>query len=246
MNSHLSVSQRMYDTFAPHYHEYAQAKSAYLAAVDAVILRTIQTSPQKERKVLDVGPGDGKRIDALRKKADFDHLTVIESSKEMAGLCKKFSRTSVIHGDIISSDLPDNSFNYITCLWNVLGHIASAKDRQKALSTMARLLKPGGLIFFDVNNRYNYAQYGSKAFANMVKDCARNDDSSGDIKFKVHVKDSINIDAEVHLFSPWEIQKNIYHSGLNIVKRYYIHYSSGKIVPTFLQGQLLYILTKHE
>lgn len=245
MNSLLSVSQRMYDAFAPHYHEYAHAKSPYLAAVDAIILRTIKSSPHKPNHVLDVGPGDGKRIDALRKKASFEHLTVIESSKGMADLCRKFPNTTVIHGDIVTADLPDNSFDYITCLWNVLGHIADAKDRQKAISTMALLLKPGGLIFFDVNNRYNFVQYGSKAPANMLKDCARNNNSSGDITFKVHVKDSVDIDAEVHLFSPWEIQQDIHHSGLDIVKKYCINYSSGKIVPTFLQGQLMYILTKH-
>lgn len=242
----LSVSQRMYDAFAPHYHEYADGKAAYLAAVDSIILKTIQASPRKAVDVLDIGPGDGRRIDNLRKKVPFENLTVIESSKGMADLCRKLPHTTVIEGDIVTADLPDNSFDYITCLWNVLGHIADAKGRQTAISAMARFIKPGGLVFFDVNNRYNYTQYGNKALANILKDTVRQNDASGDITFKVHVKDAVEIDAAVHLFSPSEIQKNIHQSGLKIVKKYCIEYSSGNIVPTFLQGQLMYILTKHE
>ncbi|OGK52686.1 hypothetical protein A3B02_02730 [Candidatus Roizmanbacteria bacterium RIFCSPLOWO2_01_FULL_42_14] len=246
MPASQNASQVLYDTFAPYYQEYAQSRTAYLEGINHVILNTIAQFQRPPLHVLDIGSGDGARIQKLKERGRFGALTVIENSKNMADLCRSYTNMKTLEGDITNIELPPHSFDYITCLWNVLGHIDSKRSRHIALNKMALWLKPNGLVFVDVNNRYNYAQYGKNAFLNMIKDIVHLDDSSGDISFQMHMKSGVDIDARVHLFSPLEMDQSIRLSGLRVIHKYYVSYSSGKCVPSFLQGQLMYILGNHD
>ena len=57
------------------------------------------------------------------------------------------------------------SFDVVTCLWNVLGHILPSAARAEMLRQFARLVSAEGKIFIDLNHRYNARHYGAMATA---------------------------------------------------------------------------------
>ena len=78
----------------------------------------------------------------------------------MRKLCRQ--GTQAVIWPLRAEELPEveDRFSVITCLWNVLGHVETNQKRLTALTRMRRLLSDDGVIFIDVNNRYNAVNYG--------------------------------------------------------------------------------------
>lgn len=233
-------SSDIYDVLALHYREYAGKKSAYLSAVDRFI---VDHAPSRPSSMLDVGSGDGIRGMALAQQLGISSVVLSDYSAEMVARCRVLGPSDV--WQTAAQELPetDRSFDVITCLWNVMGHLPDRLSRIKALTRMRALLSPRGIIFFDVNNRHNAAAYGwVKILGRIIIDTMQHDDRRGDASFDWKVGDKV-FPAMGHLFTPAEIETIIRESGLQVRERIAVDYTSGMVSRSPLRGQLVYSLS---
>jgi 2-polyprenyl-3-methyl-5-hydroxy-6-metoxy-1,4-benzoquinol methylase len=238
----MAGQEKSYDRLAPHFRAYSESRAAYLSAVDKLILRRIEKGA---RSLLDVGSGDGIRAVRLARACSISRLVLSDPSEEMARRCRRLEEVDEVW-QVAAEDLPstEESFDVITCLWNVIGLVADAAGRTEALRRMCSLLSPQGQIFFDVNNRYNAAAYGwlpiTKRF---IFDLLRPSDTNGDVTFDWHVDGEV-IRSCGHVFRPAEIKNLIQAAGLKIADQHVIDYDTGRSRRFTFGGHLFYEIAK--
>lgn len=239
----MNTSVELYNKFAPYYRSYSRKKSIYINSVDRLVLKNL---PERNRRVLDVGCGDGARGVRLFKKMRGERMLMIDSSNEMIKLARKLETQNIKIRklDISQQELMfEEQFDIILCLWNVLGHIPNINQRLKALKNMKRALANGGKIYIDISNRYNIRYYGlSKVFTNIIKDFFKPSPTNGDFNYKIIVNKHIKLNSTCHFFNPFEFKSLIKKAGLKVEKWYSVNYKTGQIEKTFFQGHLFYIL----
>ena len=236
------VSPEFYAEFAPWYREYASKKEAYLQSVDDFI----KADANGKRSIIDIGAGDGTRLlKILAAMGGSVRAVVIDNSDGMIDLLQKIPNVKVLKADIASPKFhPVGKYEIVLCLWNVIGHVMTEKERIMALKHMAGLLEDDGIIFLDVNNRYNVVQYGFKSvLVNIMKDVLSRDERNGDFALTIEAGGK-KICTVVHLFSPTEVERLINAAGLKVVQRRMIDYETGKHVDNVWSGQLIYKLAK--
>lgn len=236
----MHSSEDFYTKFAASYEAYASGKKNYLTSVDTFIIENAGHA----RSIVDVGAGNGKRGKKIAGMLGVKSLTLIDSSDGMLGFMRNVHGANIIKADISSEKFkPDTTYDVALCLWNVLGHISN-QSRSIALKNLASLVKNNGLIFLDVNNRYNIAHYGLRAgFRNILKDIFLPNISNGDFPLTINT-DTGSIDTSVHIFSPFEIRRLIKSAGLTIEKVCTIDYRTGIKMNNPFSGQLVYKLKK--
>lgn len=228
----------LYDALAPDYQEYAAKRAAYLRSVDAFIRERV---PSSARRLLDVGSGDGVRAMALARACVFETVVLSDVSAEMVRRCQALGPSAVWHAP--AQALPDEgvSFDVITCLWNVLGHVPTRAERLMALGRMRALLAGGGQLFVDVQNRHNAAAYGrGRVLARVVLDRLWPDERRGDTSFDWKVG-SRTVRGHGHLFTPSEIATLLRQAGFRIAERVAIDYATGERSRSPLRGQLVFV-----
>jgi 2-polyprenyl-3-methyl-5-hydroxy-6-metoxy-1,4-benzoquinol methylase len=229
----------IYDALAPHYREYAERKSVYLAAIDRFIL---DNAPRNPTAVLDVGAGDGVRGMALARSLGAGITVLADASVEMIARCRQLNPTESWLCEAQRLPATRHRFDVILCLWNVLGHLPDRASRVQALRSMQAVLAPAGSIFFDVNNRQNARNYGRlRVLGRVILDAVLPDERRGDAAFEWKIGNA-SFPAMGHLFTPAEIEAVIADGGLRIVKRVAADYATGKISPSRHAGQLVYQL----
>lgn len=119
-----------------------------------------QLSPLEGRKVLDVGCGGGILSDSMaRKGAEVTGIDLASKALRVARLHALEAETPRIQYREISVEELANecpgSFDTVTCM-EMLEHVP---DPQSVVAACARLVKPGGWVFFSTINR------NAKAFA---------------------------------------------------------------------------------
>ena len=135
---------------------------------------------KKYGKLLDIGCGSG--IQTVVMAAHADEVTAVDISKELIDLARKrcASRSKVIFlvEDACKLPFPDNSYDGIISYGDVLSHIVEGYE--KALSEMARVIKPGGWISFEVDNKWNLALlYLPREFKEACKVKGKGHDTRG-------------------------------------------------------------------
>ena len=95
-------------------------------------------------KNADIGCGNGKNM-KYRLDLDFIGLDICENFVE---LCMK-SNLNVIHGNILSIPFESNYFDNVLSI-AVIHHLENQQDREKAISELIRITKPGGRILIYV------------------------------------------------------------------------------------------------
>lgn len=231
------MSADIYDALAPHYRAYADARSAYIEAVDAFVHAH---APAGSRSLLDVGAGDGVRGMALARRLGIDRTVLCDASAEMAVRCAALGATEV--WTCRGEDMPVDGepFDLVICLWNVLGHVTPPSARVEALTRMRRLLAPQGRLFLDVNNRHNAAAYGAlRVIGRVMLDAVLPDERRGDTSFEWEVAGR-RLPARGHLFTLREVESLARLAGLSMVRRVAIDYRSGAVSPWFFRGQLVF------
>lgn len=233
-------SNTFYTYFAQSYSEYSLQKSAYLSSVN----NFIKQESGHPKSLVDVGSGDGRRSREIANLLKVKNVSLIDNSAGMIALSKRILGTKIIKSDISSHNFTlGNRFDVVLCLWNVLGHICEGK-RKHALMNVASLIKDDGVLYLDVNNRYNISQYGIKsATTNLVKDCIYKKSTNGDFVLSINTP-SREIQTIVHIFSPQEIENLIVSAGLTIDTRKVINYESGTTEKYIWRGQLVYKLKR--
>jgi SAM-dependent methyltransferase len=114
--------------------------------------------------VLDVGCGTGKSFMPLLERG-YD-VSACDLSPGMVSRAREKSggAARVVVADM--RDLPDlGRFDLITCLDDSVNYLLTDSELAQAFRGMARVLRPGGLLVFDVNSLRTYRSIFSQTFA---------------------------------------------------------------------------------
>ena len=233
-------SETFYSRFAKSYAQYATTKQAYLSSVNTFIKQEAGTV----KTMVDVGSGDGKRSKEIANLLGIDNFTLIDNSDGMVNLSKNIPGATILKDDISNAEFKlENKYDVVLCLWNVLGHIVFDR-RVTALKNLVSLVNDKGVIFLDVNNRYNAVHYGIKAtLKNICKDILTPKISNGDFELNINT-DQGQINTIVHIFNPNETKHLFKLAGLKVLKTEIINYKTGEEKSNFWSGQLIYKLAK--
>ncbi len=229
-----------YDRIAPVYASLAQQRSAYLDAIDRLV---VAESPPGSQSLLDAGAGDGRRATRIAAAAGLRQIVLVEPSGAMRSHCPAQATVWAMRAE----DLPPRQARYdvVTCLWNVLGHILPAAARIGALRRFARLTSARGRVFVDLNHRYNARHYGALATAaRFLRDRFSPDGAHGDVPVTWTVEGR-PVSTTGHVFTHREFAALARDSGLRIEKRFVVDYASGELRRWSFQGHLLYVLRPH-
>lgn len=183
VRSNVEVHTRMadsYDRDEPHFRPENRAK------VKANLLRVAERTGT--RRLLDIGCGTGFVISLL---ADtFDEIHGIDPTRAM------MDKVDTSHGNItlhegVAESLPfaDASFDLVTA-YSVFHHLA---DHRPALAEAARVLRPGGVLYVDLEP--------SRAFWRAVEDAERtNGERIGELDEIVarELRAVLHVEDEVH------------------------------------------------
>lgn len=237
----MQPSKTFYTRFAGSYSGYAAQKESYIHSVDNFIRDEAGFS---SGAVIDVGAGDGKRGKRLANSLGASEIVFVDNSEGMVQILKDIPGASVVSADISQIHFShESTYETVLCLWNVLGHVPY-QGRATALKNLSSLVGENGHIFLNVNNRYNKAQYGIRSvMKNIFKDIFVRSRSNGDFPLKV-MTDEGEFSTNVHIFSPFEVERMIKKAGLKIVKRKCIDYRTGEYRNALWKGQLVYKLKK--
>lgn len=222
-----------YDYIAPQFARLSAFRRAYLDQVEQQIIAAF---PNNARALLDVGAGDGSRSQRIAQACGISRLVLVEPSAAMRGPSIPGVETWSMRAEDLGEI--DSQFDAITCLWNVLGHIDPAAARAGVLRQFARLLSREGLVFIDVNHRYNAAEYGVvPTVLRALRDRIRPDERNGDVEA---VWDQCV--TKGHVFTDREFRAFAQDAGLEVRKRIVIHYRTGQLQRRSYCGNLLYVL----
>jgi SAM-dependent methyltransferase len=226
-----------YDAFAPYYKSYAERRTLYHRTINNIIISRIGHA----RSLLDAGAGDGSRALEIGRSLDLRRIVLVEPSARMRAYCPEGSEVwpcSIM-------EIPDAapSFEVITCLWNVLGHVQEAEQRLQALTRLKSLLLPGGFLFLDVSHRYNAASYGWKDTARrLAEDIFSPSGDRGDVILSWNAGGR-PIYTRSHVFTHGEMKRLVESAGLKIVMRWVVNYETGAECRVSFGGHLFYQLT---
>ncbi|WP_299968639.1 methyltransferase domain-containing protein [uncultured Roseobacter sp.] len=231
----------IYDAFAQKYRSYSETKSDYLSAVDRLVCEQLNG---RAGVVLDYGAGDGVRGANLCEQIAPDAFYQADVSNEMIARCRSLGlakQVFQVQDPDWSKDLPP--LDTVMCLWNVLGHLPDTQSRRALLSELHALLRPGGTLIIDVNNRH-YVGYGAfKTVWRRIIDAVKPDYARGDIRFNWAI-DGVDFPASGHFFTPAEMRDLLQTAGLTIIKAVAVHYATGDVSENLTRGQLFFAATK--
>lgn len=213
-----------YDALAPHYVEHARTKAPYLGAVDQCLVEWMSSGVTS---MLDVGSGDGSRAVGLAEMLGATRLVLSDPAPRMLEQCRRHSASDVWACG--AEDLPEgpDTFDVITCLWNVLAEVDGTPNRVRALSRMRTLLSPRGRIVLDVHNRYNIATAGALPVARrLLRDVVRRSEANGTIDFSWDVAGQ-RIPSRGYLFTPREMSALVQSAELRAIRHAFIDYETG-------------------
>ncbi|MGA2041066.1 MAG: methyltransferase domain-containing protein [Bryobacteraceae bacterium] len=228
-----------YDRIAPVYASLAQQRRAYLDSIDRLIAARI---PPGGRSLLDVGAGDGARAARIAAAAGLPDLTLLEPSGVMRSHCPAQANLWAMRAEDLGQR--QGSFDVITCLWNVLGHILPAAARAEVLRQFARLVSADGIVFLDLNHRYNARHYGALATAaRFLRDRVSPGDRNGDVRVSWDIEGH-RVSTTGHVFKHREFSALSTAAGLRIEQRFIVDYASGQLRQWSCEGNLLYVLSR--
>ena len=225
---------------APVYASLADERRAYLDAVDRLIVAEI---PPGSRSLLDVGAADGARGSRIARVTGVQDLVLLEPSAAMRSHCPAEATVWPIRAEDLNRR--QATFDVITCLWNVLGHIFPSASRVEVLRQFARLASQSGKVFIDVNHRYNARHYGASATAlRFLRDLVAPGDRNGDVTVTWNIEGTPCVTTG-HVFTHAEFASLARAAGLSIEKRFVIDYATGQLPRRSWEGNLLYVLRSH-
>lgn len=225
-------SENFYDKLSTSYANASEQRTNYLRSVDRLTDSFI--SRTKRAKLLDLGSGDGVRIQKLLLGSPIE-ISAVENSPEMCKLLYKNTAIAQVYEfDIVGLEVPQSSFNYVTALWNVFGHVV---DIDIALKKAFESLTTGGIFIFDVNNPLNVRAYGIyPAFKNLLFLLIWRRDR------KIKLKKNGN-ETWVYFRSAWYYRKVLKEIGFRNIRVFFIDYVSGKNANKFT-GQIFIVCSK--
>jgi SAM-dependent methyltransferase len=225
-----------YDALAPFYKSISAARSLYLEAVEKIIATHVRGA----KSLLDIGAGDASRTCIIAEGAEIPHVIAVEPSAVMRAQCQK----KVQYWECRAAEIPETDlrFDVIICLWNVLGHIQTSEERLVALAKARSLLAPNGVMFVDVNHRYNAVVHGwGRTLWHMIRDYFFWSGTNGDVFVSWKIGNR-PVCTHGHLFIQKELKTLFQSAGFTIKRKWVLNYRTGAICKSPLHGSLLYRL----
>lgn len=241
-----------YGRVAPFFPDISRQRKRYLESINQL---TVARVPSGSRSLLDVGAGDGKRAQKIAREAGLDEVVLLEPSAEMMKDSAPSAEIWKIRAEDLGKDLGknlaceyaghgDRRFDVITCLWNVLGHIRPAQTRVRVLAQLARRLSPNGLLFLDVNHRYNVRAYGlARTAGRFLYDQLVPGDSNGDVTVSWSFGD-LSCRTYGHVFTDGEILQLAAEADLMVSERVVVDYDTGEVKQRGWEGNLFYVFRR--
>ena len=116
------------------------------AAAAAQLHTQIQQSFPAATTLLDVACSTGKHLQYLRAHYDVEGLDL---NRKLLEIARKRCPGILFHeGNMLDLNL-DRSFDVVTCLFSSIGYLTTIDNLEQAISSMARHLKPGGMLFVE-------------------------------------------------------------------------------------------------
>lgn len=238
---HFDDPVAAYDRLASRYPAFAHRRGTYLRAVENLI---VSRRPVSANSLLDIGAGDGSRALRIAASAGIRRIVLVEPSSGMSGLVPSAAELWRLRAEDLNPAAVSERFDAITCLWNSLGHVPGDQNRRRGLSSMAQLLSPTGMLFLDVNHRYNAHCYGfSVTCARWIQDLVLRDPRNGDVTASWRVGES-RVSTYGHVFTHREVMRLAQFAGLQLEGRIVVDYENGSVRRLPWLGNLLYIFRR--
>ena len=224
----MSSSRDYYDALAMSYSEVSKSRSSYLTAIDQLVYRSILIA--KPKKLLDIGSGDGKRIFKLTDNTGTE-IWALENSIEMCAiLSRTIPKSRIFESDISRLSEVTETFDSITALWNVFGHIEFIES---TFVEIKEKLNPGGTFIFDVNNALNVGEYGIiSMMRNYWKFCLRREK----LTFSLNRED---VSTNVYFRPLGWYKSELKRAGFSVIRVKFINYTTGQKTSRF-RGQFYF------
>ena len=143
-----------YDRFTADY-DYAR----WLAGIE----QWAQTQGLHGRRLLDVACGTGKSFAPMLARGY--HVTACDLSPAMvAEARRKWGGGARIHVEDMRRLPWRSTFDLVTCLDDAVNYLLTRDDLASALGSMARVLRPGGVLVFDTNSLRTYRSTFAQTF----------------------------------------------------------------------------------
>jgi SAM-dependent methyltransferase len=227
-----------YDRLASGLLQIRQARRAYCDAIDRMVVENI---PANARSLLDIGCGEGGRAETIAAEARLKDVVLLEPSTVMRSLIT--SRREVWPVRIEEIAEFGRKFEVVTCLWNVLGHIA-LRQRLAALRNMRELLSPDGILLLDVQNRYNAKAYGiGRTLGRIVRDRLLPSPHNGDVTVCWDTGAG-PIRTSGHVFTEREMLNLFGEAKLMPRNMRYVDYDNGEVTNSRFRGSMFFALKR--
>ena len=232
-----------YDRLAKDYAELAKKRVHYLAGVEREVLSRV---PRGSSSLLDIGAGDGSRALRIASAARISRIVLAEPSGKMLSLAPNGATVWRDRAEDLGSRRSSETFDVITCLWNVLGHVRGESRRVQTLSAVKNLLSEKGRFFLDVTHRYNLRSYGIlPTAARLLHDFFVRGETNGDVAANWKIGNA-RISTYGHVFTHNEVPGLATNSGLKLEERVVIDYETGDVRTRAFQGNLLYVFRQQD
>jgi SAM-dependent methyltransferase len=231
-----------YDRVTPVFGDLSLRREAYLRKIEESVIARV---PANSQSLLDVGAGDGARAMRIAHGAGIHQIVLLEPSAKMREGADASCEIWPLRAEALaeSAIAAGKSFDVITCLWNVLGHI-QPPDRIRVLKNLSLLLTPNGALFVDVNHRYNMRSYGLwRTVGRIVYDRVFPSENNGDVTMHWDVRGAA-CSTYGHVFTQIEMQRLIGGAELVTGETIFVDYESGEIRRSGLTGHLFYVLRR--
>ncbi|HUF16834.1 MAG TPA: class I SAM-dependent methyltransferase [Thermoanaerobaculia bacterium] len=124
------------------------------AGMDALLVRELRGSGPL--RVADVGCGTGFLLEHLARRVSIDRAAGLDLSWHALLRARDRGRTDVMIGSALDLPLPDGTFDLVTCI-DTLQHLPEGGEA-RAMREMARLLRPGGILYARSNSAFGQRQ----------------------------------------------------------------------------------------
>lgn len=150
MNKHFDNIASKYDTLIPEH-----IRLHLLEKKTELMKKYIYKYFNNNVKGLDMGCGTGHYLNRMQKSGFI--MSGFDSSKGMVKQSKinnKSIQNQIKTGSIVKIPFNKNKFDFAYCI-NVLHHLPSLDKQKQALQDIARILRPGGILFIHDMNTDN-------------------------------------------------------------------------------------------
>jgi ubiquinone/menaquinone biosynthesis C-methylase UbiE len=165
--SSLDETRAYYDEFSKSYEKHRRPNDpgGYHALLDDLEIELVSRYGTG-KDVLECGCGTGLILDRVKEFAR--RAAGIDLSPGMLELAKARG-LDVREGSVTALPFEDASFD-VTCSFKVLAHVP---DIGKALSEMARVTKPGGVILAEFYNPWSFRGLAKRVYAGKISDATK-------------------------------------------------------------------------